>query len=265
MNNKNKFWLPYTAIAGAVIYSLFWILKLIKNPLLISYEFKDFVIFLIVVVLTWIFYRKTINQPSWIQTRGLFLKIYLQLFSLFVIFYFPLAWYDLTSSGWFSGLGAIIYAVIGIPLFLIIGGVFAFILKKHQPDQPHTITGVIAAILCIVTLSLFVSHLYGFMRPLSAYEKPQPVLKDISLTDLEKTYVESKIREKFNEEWGQVSDGCGLNTITSIAKMTGGYTAQISYGCGFVRADSPAANQKATVKITNSGTVTGVPKGPKKN
>ncbi|MBI5530546.1 MAG: hypothetical protein HY918_03530 [Candidatus Doudnabacteria bacterium] len=176
MENKNKFWLPYAAIIGIAVYAIFWILLVVKNPAYFLYDFKSFVVFFICLVLTWVFYSMVVNQPGWVNQRGITIKTYLQIFPLFIIFYIPLAWYSFASPGWFSGVGAILYAVIGIPVLLIVGGIFSFILKKQEVSQPSSAVSGAIVILCLISLCFFIISLYSYMRPLNKYQKAEKVL-----------------------------------------------------------------------------------------
>ncbi len=176
MENKNKFWLPYAAIIGIVVYAIFWVLLIAKNPMYFFYDFKSFVVFFICLVLTWIFYSMVANQPEWVNQRGITIKTYLQIFSLFIIFYLPLAWYSFTSPGWFSGVGAVLYAVVGIPALLIVGGIFSFIFKKQETSQPSSAVSGAIVVLCLIFLYFFITSLYTYMRPLNKYQKTEKVL-----------------------------------------------------------------------------------------
>lgn len=171
-----KMLFPYTAIIATLLYLAELILIFIKRPDLITIYFSSArgLLFLLMAALSLFFYVTSKNSPAWIQNRGMFLKILLQTLSTFLILYFPLAYFDATSSGWFAGLGAIILAVVGIPLFIMLS-VIAYFIQKNQGELTGRIKFLNFAqiILCLAMLIFFGLGITHELNPLQRWQSYQ--------------------------------------------------------------------------------------------
>lgn len=173
-----KLLFPYAALVATLIYLVDLILVFIRRPdLILTYLLSPRgALFLFMIIASYIFYFLAKYPTKWIQNRGAFLKILLQILFLFVILFSPLAWYDIFSGKWFAGLSSIFFGVFGFPLCLILA-VIAYYLQKNQEGITGRIKflNIFQIVLSIVLVIFFGIGLANGLAPLEQWRNYQPI------------------------------------------------------------------------------------------